>query len=110
MANSCWANFAYLVATKIIGEEADKELRWLANLHGVGFIRLDKEDSSNSSIVIPAKERKEVDWNMFYRLVDSNKKYEEDYLKLANEVLESKRRKKLDINEWGIKKIEVDEG
>ncbi len=109
VANSFWANFAYLVATKITGEEANKELRWLANLHGVGFIRLDKDDASNSDIIIPAKEREKIDWNMFYRLISSNKKYNDDYLCLANAVLDSRTKKSLETKDWGIEEIEIDD-
>ena len=109
VANSFWANFAYLVATKITGEDADKELRWLANLHGVGFIRLDKNDTSNSDIIIPAKEREKIDWNMFYRLIGSNKKYNDDYLYLANAVIDSNKMRKLKFKDWDIEEIETDE-
>ncbi|WP_273721243.1 MULTISPECIES: HrgA protein [unclassified Bartonella] len=55
VSNSSWANFSYLVASEIAGVDTLKELRMLACLHGIGFIRLDRENFSESQIMIPAK-------------------------------------------------------
>ena len=104
VANSFWANFAYLVAAELIGSDTEKELRWLANLHGVGFIHLNSEYPSESEIIIPAKEREEVDWNMFYRLVESNKRFQKNYLEIANKIIDAKVPKKLNPEDW---KIEI---
>lgn len=40
----------------------------LSNLHGIGFIRLDRKNFSESQIMIPTKERNEIDWNTVNRL------------------------------------------
>ncbi|WP_406604339.1 COG2958 family protein [Bartonella gliris] len=72
VSNSSWANFSYLVASEIEGVDTLKELRMLSSLHGIGFIRLDKENSSESQIMIPAKERNEIDWDTANRLVKEN--------------------------------------
>ena len=42
VANSSWANFAYLVAAEVENDETLEEIKILANLHGVGFIKLEK--------------------------------------------------------------------
>ena len=76
VSNSSWANFGYLVASEIRGD-AMSELRILASLHGIGFILLDAGDISNSQILIPAKERVEIDWNTANRLAEENKDFEE---------------------------------
>ena len=76
VSNSTWANLAYLVAGEIEGVETMRELRLLAGLHGVGFIRLDAEDPHESEILIPARERPEVDWNTANRLLKENKDFD----------------------------------
>ncbi len=72
VSNSTWANFGYLVASKIDNEKTMSELRILSNLHGIGFIRLDVDTPSESQILIPAKEREDVDWDTADRLAKEN--------------------------------------
>jgi len=81
VSNSSWANFGYLVASEIDGEDTLKELRMLLSLHGIGFIRLDAENLSESQIMVPAKERSEIDWDTVNRLTEENKDFLE-YIKL----------------------------
>ena len=80
VSNSSWANFGYLVASEIRTDTV-KELRMLASLHGIGFIRLNVENPSESQIMIPAKERAEIDWDTANRLADENKDFL-NYIKL----------------------------
>ena len=47
VANSSWANYAYLAAD-VIDEEAHDELQLLSPLHGVGLIRIDREQPTDS--------------------------------------------------------------
>ena len=80
VTNSSWANFGYLVAGEI-NKNAMDELRILCNLHGIGFIELNVNIPTESQILIPAKERVEIDWNTANRLADQNphfKKYIEN--------------------------------
>ncbi len=84
VSNSSWANFGYLVANKIEGIDTMKELRILSSLHGIGFIRLDIENPTESQIVIPAKERNEIDWDTANRLTNENKDFLE-YIKLIRQ-------------------------
>ncbi len=106
VANSFWANFAYLVADKIRDEDTFQELRRLTNLHGVGVISLDRKKSSEGQILIPAKEREEVDWDMFYRLVKDNKNYQTKFLSKANDVLNTHNdQTKLNLRDWDIEDI-----
>lgn len=74
VSNSSWANFGYLVASEI-GDSTLKELRILSGLHGIGFIKLDIENPPESSILIPAKEKQDVDWNTANRLAKENKDF-----------------------------------
>lgn len=83
VSNSAWANFSYLVASEI-SDDAMKELRLLADLHGVGFIRLDAQNPSESEILIPARERLDIDWNNANRLAKENTDFM-NYIKLIRQ-------------------------
>jgi uncharacterized protein len=74
VSNSSWANYGYLVASEL-ADKAKKELRMLTSLHGIGFILLDTETPSESQIVIPAKEKMNLDWDSINRLVEANKDF-----------------------------------
>lgn len=84
VSNSSWANLGYLVASEIEGADTLRELRMLSSLHGIGFIRLDAENPSESQIMIPAKERIEIDWDTANRLTEENKDFLE-YIKLIRQ-------------------------
>lgn len=75
VSNSSWANFGYLVAAGIEGADTMKELRMLSASHGIGLIRLNLEDPSESDVLIPARERTEIDWDTANRLADENKDF-----------------------------------
>lgn len=72
VSNSSWANFAYLAAAEIEGSETLKELRILNSLHGIGVIRVDSTVPTDSEVLIPARERPEVDWANCDRLASEN--------------------------------------
>jgi hypothetical protein len=74
VSNSSWANFGYLVASQI-ATDSIKELRILSAVHGIGVIRLDVDNPAESEILIPAKEKFEIDWDTCNRLVDENKDF-----------------------------------
>ena len=84
VSNSSWANFGYLVASETQGSDTLKELRILSGLHGIGFIGLDVENPAESQIMIPAKERSDVDWNTANRLAEENKDFLK-YIKLVRQ-------------------------
>jgi len=73
VSNSSWANFGYLVAPVIQGSDTLKELRMLYAAHGIGVIQIDVENPSESEILIPARERPEIDWTAASRLASENK-------------------------------------
>lgn len=84
VSNSSWANFGYLVAAEIEGQGTLKELRMLFAAHGIGLIKLDTENPSESQVLIPAKERSEIAWDMANRLATENKDFLE-YVKLIKQ-------------------------
>ncbi|WP_316354712.1 COG2958 family protein [Candidatus Trichorickettsia mobilis] len=75
VSNSSWANFGYLVASQIEGSDTLKELRILNALHGIGFISLDSDNPPESQLLIPARERTEVDWDTINRLTEESKDF-----------------------------------
>lgn len=97
VSNSSWANFGYLVAAQI-SEDSTKELRMLSALHGVGVIELNVENLTESQILIPAKERQEIDWNTANRLSTENKDFAE-FIKLLKEFFQTGNPRK---SEWDI--------
>ena len=74
VSNSSWANLGYLVACEI-NDESLKELQILSSLHGIGFIKLNIRKSLDSQIIIPAQEKREIDWNIVNRL-EKNKDFQ----------------------------------
>ena len=82
VSNSSWANFGYLVAAKITGEGTLKELRMLTAVHGIGLLELDAKDPVKSQVIIPAREKGEIDWDTCNRLATENK----DFLDYVREV------------------------
>jgi hypothetical protein len=84
VSNSSWANFGYLVTAEIGGTDALKELRMLFAAHGIGFIKLDVENPADSQVLIPARERDEIDWDMANRLATENRDFLE-YVKLVKQ-------------------------
>jgi uncharacterized protein len=84
VSNSSWANLGYLVSSEIEGADTGKELRMLSALHGIGVIRLDVTNPSESQILIPARERTEVDWATANRLAIENR----DFLEFVRKIKE----------------------
>lgn len=71
VSNSSWANFGYLVAAEIKGDNFN-ELKMLSSLHGIGFILLDISNPSESQILLQARDRETVDWASVNRLAEQN--------------------------------------
>jgi hypothetical protein len=72
VSNSSWSHLGYVVAAEIVGEDTMKELRILSARHGVGVMKLDFENPSESQILIPALVRSSLDWDHINRLASEN--------------------------------------
>lgn len=99
VSNSSWANFGYLVAAQIEGNETIKELRMLSSLHGIGLIQINPENPAESQILIPAEERPEVDWATCNRIAREKNK---DFLKFVELVWEFHGDVNLRPSDWDI--------
>lgn len=96
VSNSSWAHFGYLVAEKIEGDGTMKELTMLAATHGIGVIQLDSAAPTESQVIIPARERSDVDWDMCNRLAEENA----DFVDYIERVKHFHQTSKLNRNDW----------
>jgi len=101
VSNSSWANFGYLVAAEISGTDTLKELRMLFAAHGIGFIKLDVDNPADSQVLIPARERDEIDWNMANRLAIENRDFL-NYVKLVKQFYQTSEARSAD---WDVPEL-----
>lgn len=99
VSNSSWAHFGYLVAATVEGDGTLKELRMLAAAHGIGLLQLDVENPTESQILIPARERAEIDWDMCNRLTAENP----DFAEYLGRVRRFHQTGELSTREWEVK-------
>lgn len=104
VSNSSWGNYGYLVAAEVEGGETLKELRMLSAAHGIGLIRLDAENPAESQILVPARERVEIDWDTANRLAGENKDFLE-YIKLVRQFYQTGDPR---ASDWDLPKNELD--
>ncbi len=103
LANSAWANYAYLVAAQI-SDKALRELKTLADLHGVGVILLDLDNPVDESTVkFPARERHPIDWGTCNRIASQNN----DFRKFMELVADFHITKKTGERDWDIPKSSI---
>lgn len=88
VSNSSWANLGYLVAGEIEGADTLKELRILYSMHGIGLIKLDVTNPSESQIMIPAREKSELEWAMCSRLASENRDFK-NYIKRVRQFFQT---------------------
>jgi uncharacterized protein len=62
-------------AAEVEGLDTMKELRMLFALHGIGLIQIDVKNPTESQILVPARERLDVDWATCNRLTQENKDF-----------------------------------
>jgi hypothetical protein len=101
VSNSSWANFGYMVAAEIEGQDTLKELRMLFSAHGIGLIKLDADNPTESQVLIPARERDEIDWDMANRLATENKDFLE-YVKLVKQFYQTGEAR---LADWDVPKV-----
>jgi hypothetical protein len=98
VSNSSWANFGYLVAAEVEGEDTMKELELLAAAHGIGLIVLDVDNPVDSEIRIPARERSDVDWSIGNRLAQENA----DFLDFVSWVRQFHQTDNAKVGDWDL--------
>lgn len=96
VSNSSWANFGYLVAATVEGDDTLKELNVLSAAHGIGLIQLDIDEPTESQILIPARERTDLDWSTSNRLAKENP----DFIDFLERVTRFHQTGKIIPSEW----------
>lgn len=86
VANSSWANYAYLAA-EVIDETAHVELQLLSPLHGVGLIRIDRNEPQDSQVMLAARERSDFDLAACNRLARENPDFADFMRVIADELI-----------------------
>lgn len=72
VSNSSWAHEGYLVALEIDEDESfQAELKRLNNAFGIGVIRLNAENVSQSEVLLNAKQNTNLDWDTIDRLSEN---------------------------------------
>ena len=84
VSNSLWANQAFLAAVEVVGESTWSELRTLCALHGIGFLSIDSDTFSESRVLIPPRERDEIDWASADRIAEENSDFREYLTNVLN--------------------------
>lgn len=101
VSNSSWAHEGYLVALKV-EEELYEELRRLNNAFGIGIIRLNPVNISQSEILFTSKERNNLDWDTIERLVDENEDFRTFVADVAVDTTDNDKRLRGDYDEFFI--------
>ena len=72
VSNSSWANEGYLVTLDMDEDESFLlELKRLNNAFGIGVIKLNAENISQSEVVFASKENAKLDWETIDRLAEN---------------------------------------
>lgn len=107
VSNSSWANESYIVATEISqNQDFLSELSRLSSSFGVGVIKIDIEDPNSSSILYPATNRENLDWDAMNKLTVMNKDFMQFVKRVridlkSNEIRKEKYDKILDEGQLG---------
>lgn len=81
VSNSSWAHEGYLCAAEISkDDEFLSELKRLSGSFGIGVIELDISIPDSSSIIFPAKQKENLDWESIDKLCNQNPDFR-DFLK-----------------------------
>lgn len=87
VSNSSWANEGYLVCLEIKDDiELFNELQRLNSAFGIGIIKLNKDDISQSEIIFPSIEKNNMDWITIDRLISENKDFEKFMLEITEDL------------------------
>ncbi len=108
VSNSSWAHEGYLVALKV-EEELYEELRRLNNAFGIGIIRLNPVNISQSEILFTSKERNNLDWDTIERLVDENEDFRTFVADVAVDTTDNDKRLRGDYDKFFVDDEEAEQ-
>lgn len=98
VSNSSWANEGYLVCIEIKEDsELMNELQRLNSAFGIGIIKLNSEVVSQSEILLPARDRSDLDWTTIDRLIGLNDNFKRFFLDITEDLKIGKVKSKYDV-------------
>jgi hypothetical protein len=87
VSNSSWAHEGYLVAVRIDDDpEFREELTRLSQSFGIGVIQLNTTDPVDSTVLLAAREKSEIDWKTVDRIAAVNTDFKEFISSVAKSV------------------------
>lgn len=87
MSNSSWAHEGYLAAVEIDDDpEFRDELTRLSQSFGIGLIQMDMSEPADSRVLLPAREKSEIDWKTVDRIGAINPDFREFLNSVTNSV------------------------
>lgn len=87
VSNSSWANQGYLVAAHIEEDtELFEEIKRLSESFGIGVIQLNLEEPNDSRVLLPARDREELDWDTINRISAVNSDFKQFLECVANSI------------------------
>lgn len=86
----------YYLLAATVGGGTLKELRMLAAAHGIGVIQRAVQSPTESQILIPARERSEIDWDICSRLTEENG----DFAEFIGRIRRFHQTSELSVKEW----------
>ncbi len=91
VSNSSWANEGYLVCLKIDEDPSFRnELQRLTNAFGIGIIKLNATDISDSEIICTARNNEIIDWDTLNRLAEDSPDFKKFISDLTEDISLSK--------------------
>lgn len=85
VSNSSWANEGYLVTSKI-SDNIMTELARLSSSFGIGVILLNINKFDLSKVVLPARYKDNLDWDMIQKLSNMNDNFKEFIKRIKNDI------------------------
>lgn len=85
VSNSSWANEGYLVTSKI-SENIMIELARLSSSFGIGVILLNINKFELSKVILPARYKDNLDWDMIQKLSNMNDNFKEFIKRIKNDI------------------------
>lgn len=97
VSNSSWAHEGYLVTLEMEEDiSLNEELRRLSNAFGIGVIKLNASNISQSEVLFQAREKEALDWETIERLINENVDFKSFVQDLTDDVTNKRARGKYD--------------
>ncbi len=97
VSNSSWANEGYLVCLKMNSDPDFKnEIQRLSNAFGIGIIKLNAEDITDSEIICQARYNESIDWDTLDRLAEDSPEFNDFVTDITEDIAVKKAKSNYD--------------